>query len=179
MGHHHSKPEFGSSTSIRSSQCQAVQGIHDFDAERSDEFWYNRSGYRPTTQDNRDGVPFQVCAYKPDLKPPGSQSHVDEPHPQAWTTQELLERLAVTRGTADWASNYRCEIGRPFEYEESGDHPALKLRHATAPHNDGWRRYMERWVDEVARWKRIKDAIDAMARKREAALEAVRIGKRR
>ena len=171
MGSHHSKPEFGSNTSIRSSQCQAVQGIHEFDAERSDEFWFNRSGYRPAPADNREGVPFRVCPYEPDLKPPGSQSNVDTPHPKAWTSHEILERLAVTRGVTDWASNHRSAIGRPFEYQESGDHPALKLRHAAATHNDEWRRYIQRWVDDVARWKRIKDAIDAMARKREAERE--------
>ena len=167
MGAHHSKLEFGSNTSIRSSQCQAIQETHNFDAERSDEFWFNRSRYRPAPVDDIDGIPLRVSVYKPDLKPPGSQAHVDKPHPKAWTPQEILERLAVTRGVADWTSNYRCEFGRPFEYDESGDHPALKLKYATAPHNEEWRRYIQRWVDDIVRWKRIKDAIDAMAQKRE------------
>ena len=168
MGAHHSKPEFGSNTSIRSSQRQAVQGSFDFAEERSDEFWFNRSGYRPVLANDRDGLPFKVGPYKPDLKPPGSQSHVDKPHPQAWTPQEILERLAVTRGVTDWTSNYRCEFGGPFEYNErSVDHPALRLKLATAPHNEEWRQYIQRWVDDVARWKRIKDAVDNMARKRE------------
>ena len=168
MGSHHSKPELGSNTSIRSSLCQEIQEFHDFEGERSDEFWYHQSGYQPNLTNGRDGLPFQVCISKPDLKPPGSQASVDAPHPKAWTPQEILERLAVSRGVADWVSNYRSELGSPFEYnEKSVDHPAMKLRLANAPLNDEWRKYIQRWIDDVARWKRIKDAIDAVAQKRE------------
>ena len=90
------------------------------------------------------------------LQPPGCQASADKPHPQAWEPWELNQRLGAERRAR--------AIFLGLEYcEKEPDHPVFAKKVLTGPREE-WRRRMEAWVDDVAKWKKIEDWLELRKR---------------